>query len=793
MASPFSLFRKNQKAMLATLTLLAMFAFVFLDPIMRYVAPNAAMADPVIVETNFGNLKRSDVAKLQAQRGMVESFLTTLAFTTVDKLQDQGLMDLRSPGMLEFAGRQRAEYFLQRVMRSPNPTDERETIYTQLLARRAEGLHMVVSDAAINSLLQELTMNAVDGRSMAEIISRLKQNGSSVSEQQLFNALRTEMLAEAAARSFAVSLEGTPPAELWDYYRRLHQQATIEAVAVPVAHFQDEVKDPGDEVLKKFYDEHKTKIAIPGSPEPGFKLPPRAQFQFFKAEYDLFRESATVTDEEIAKYYEDNKATMFQKLELPKEDEDADADEAATDEKTEPAADAEILDDTDDGAEDKPANGDSAESDEAGTDESTTDEPANPEPTEQPSEEPASEGNPGTDELTAGADSTIEVALEDGPALTAPATDEAAAETPDAEKPADETATTDEDDAAEAPTDSTDDATDEATGDNATDDEKVAETPEPEYEPLDKVRDQIERTLKMQKAEEKIRGVVEKLTSRLGAYSHNRTQYMVNKSRNPNLTEPKLPNFAELAKEEQVSFQETPLVSFFELSEDKSLGAARYGQLPFPRHAFMSMNALYEPITAEDVEGNVYLVWKIAQEEEEVPKFEDIRDTVLAKYQQVEARGLARKRAEELAAEARSSKEPLAKSTADSGFKLVSPPPFSWMTLGTTAENANGLVPMISEVADIESPGDAFMRATFGLDPGDIGVAFNQPEDICYAIQLLEYDPPAGELEESFAREDFRRYLNVAVGEKQQLLRSWLTQVEKDAGVKWLQAPSQQQ
>lgn len=778
MASPFSLFRKNQKAMLAVLTLLAMFAFVFLDPIMRYVAPNAAMADPVIVETNFGDLKRSDVAKLQAQRSMVESFLTTLAFTTVDKLQDQGLMDLRSPGMLEFAGRQRAEYFLQRVMRSPNPTDERETIYTQLLARRAEALHMVVSDAAINALLQELTMNAVDGRSMGEIISRLKQNGGSVSEQQLFNALRTEMLAEAAARSFAVSLEGTPPAELWDYYRRLHQQATIEAVAVPVAHFQDEVKDPGDEVLKKFYDEHKTKIAIPGSPEPGFKLPPRAQFQFFKAEYDLFRELATVTDEEIAKYYEDNKATMFRKIELPKDN----PDDAAAEEKKEPAADAEIMDDADEPASSDETTDESSDEDKTGDDKSAAEDASNPDPADQPTEEPTSEGNPGTDELTFGANSTIEVALEDGPALAVPATDEAAAEAPKSDN------AVEEGDEKEPSTESTA----EAAEDDASDDDQKTAAAEPEYEPLDKVRDQIERTLKMQKAEEKIRGVVEKLTSRLGAYSHNRTQYLVNKSRNPNLTEPKLPNFAELAKEEQVSFQETPLVSFFELSEDKSLGAARYGQLPFPRHAFMSMNALYEPIAAEDVEGNVYLVWKIAQADEEVPKFEDIRDTVLAKYQQVEARGLARKRAEELAAKARSSKEPLAKSTADSGFKLVSPPPFSWMTLGTTAENANGRVPMLSEVADIERPGDAFMRATFGLDPGDMGVAFNQPEDICYAIQLLEYNPPAGELEASFAREDFRRYLNVAVGEKQQLLRAWLTQIEKEAGVKWLQEPSQQ-
>ena len=35
MASPFSIFRKNQKVMLAVLTLLAMFAFVFLPIVLQ--------------------------------------------------------------------------------------------------------------------------------------------------------------------------------------------------------------------------------------------------------------------------------------------------------------------------------------------------------------------------------------------------------------------------------------------------------------------------------------------------------------------------------------------------------------------------------------------------------------------------------------------------------------------------------------------------------------------------------------------------------------------------------------
>jgi hypothetical protein len=69
MASSFNIFRKNQKLMLAILTLLAMFAFVFLDPIFRYLGSNQAAPNPVMVETKYGPLKRSGIPDGQPPTG----------------------------------------------------------------------------------------------------------------------------------------------------------------------------------------------------------------------------------------------------------------------------------------------------------------------------------------------------------------------------------------------------------------------------------------------------------------------------------------------------------------------------------------------------------------------------------------------------------------------------------------------------------------------------------------------------------------------------------------------------
>ena len=51
MASPFSVFRKNQKLMLAVLTILAMFGFVFLPIVLQNMGGEAAV-NPVVVKTS---------------------------------------------------------------------------------------------------------------------------------------------------------------------------------------------------------------------------------------------------------------------------------------------------------------------------------------------------------------------------------------------------------------------------------------------------------------------------------------------------------------------------------------------------------------------------------------------------------------------------------------------------------------------------------------------------------------------------------------------------------------------
>ena len=65
MASPFSVFRKNQKVWMAAIMIMAMVAFVFLTPtvLSSFGGGGGGGRDPAVVTTKFGKLGRIDKSR----------------------------------------------------------------------------------------------------------------------------------------------------------------------------------------------------------------------------------------------------------------------------------------------------------------------------------------------------------------------------------------------------------------------------------------------------------------------------------------------------------------------------------------------------------------------------------------------------------------------------------------------------------------------------------------------------------------------------------------------------------
>ena len=97
-----------------------------------------------------------------------------------------------------------------------------------------------------------------------------------------------------------------PPGQRWDYYLRLHREAQIEAVAVPVER-ATWAKCPTRRrsSSKQFFDEYKEVIPRPDSPDPGFHVPQKVDMQYLKAERARFL--AYVSDADVRAEYQKSK------------------------------------------------------------------------------------------------------------------------------------------------------------------------------------------------------------------------------------------------------------------------------------------------------------------------------------------------------------------------------------------------------------------------------------------------------------------------------------------------------
>ncbi len=300
MASPFHIFRKHQKVLIATLGVLAMGAFVFL-PIVMDRMDTRATANPVVVKTKkYGNLRQYELNTMQDRRRQVLHFLQRV-----------------EQAVAESGGR---EMNARRFEFELGPATEQNIVDTWLYAEYAKRLGMVVSDRAINKFIRELTENRLTPYQLKAIFKYVR-----VSQYQFFELLRHELLAMRFRLMFNVSLLATTPDQRWDYFTRLKRRAAVEAVPISVEQFVSRIKDPDEKTLREFFGKHKETFANPASPEPGFHRPHKVAVRYFKADYEKFIAAVadTVTDDEIKEFYQEHKEDI-DRMSADKPDEDAD-------------------------------------------------------------------------------------------------------------------------------------------------------------------------------------------------------------------------------------------------------------------------------------------------------------------------------------------------------------------------------------------------------------------------------------------------------------------------------------
>ena len=220
----------------------------------------------------------------------------------------------------------------------------------------------------------------------------------------------------------------------------------------------------------------------------------------------------------------------------------------------------------------------------------------------------------------------------------------------------------------------------------------------------------------------------------------------------------------------------------------------------FVRAAYGNM-VKYQPAVGTDTDRNRYLFWIVDEREGYVPAWDADeqedgkpplvdRAEVLKAWKLVEAREPARKRAEELAEQARKSGKPLTELSFDNqpGKALA---PFSWMTAG------NMFMPAQQSTVDgVEHAGEEFMQTVFDLKPGELGVAFDDPQSTVYVIRLTSATvgfgsrPPEDSMVRSlFMTSSYNQYQQVADADYAEIYQDWIRRVSEDVDLEWKREP----
>jgi len=830
--------------MLAACAILAMIAFVFLGPLMDYFGGRGgqSVANPVVVSWNHGDVRESQMQYMLGLSAATNQFLE-MAYLTA---QASGVAPER-PLILN--------------------TTEQAVVQTNVLSKAAEAEGMVMSDAMVNEYLRRITANSVNADQFNEILSRLSIGNRRPTMQNIFDELRRRLLSQQMVRLYESWSYGVPPGERWSYFLKLNQQALVDVVPISTESFLAQVAEPTNEQVTALYERFKMTVARPvlvsgtllQAPTPGFREPRRAQFQYFRANFNEFVEAAKaqITEAEIEKYYNENKA-MFPKgagfIDSP---EATPSSEPAADGKTDaadpfaPGAGSETP------AEPK-TEAPPAETPTAPAAETPAAEPA----TEAPADagEPKTEATPPVDAKTPEAEPKTDAAppaaktpvLSDpdqsshtpvraGPGLISSLTSVALvalqAEPPQADKAAApaEPAKTSEAPAAADKTAETPAATETpaanpapASGEPAaspasTTPPPLLATPPPlladpsapaaaepvEAEPLDKVRDMIRNRLAQERAMQEIHRIFNQLEERLNSYA---SSYLLWQSEleQKNLTAeeakkfppPPLPDFAALGKEFGVQAVTLPAMSILELDRDTDLGKSfemRMMQgfaMPGQRLlnvAFAPEFPVFRSLRTQDDDQNQFLSWKTSNIADYTPDLDKIRDQVVRAWKLMEAREPARKKAEQLAERARAATDKTLRQsmTGEPGVEVIEPDPFTWLTQGSATSDGSQQAPRLTPIPKLNNAGPEIMRKVFAMKEGEIGVAWNFPQNVMYVIQLKKFEESESVLHARFMSYNFDRYGSAGMELGERVQQGWLGTIQNQQGLRWLRQPHQ--
>ncbi|MBP5622057.1 MAG: hypothetical protein J6X44_08590, partial [Thermoguttaceae bacterium] len=320
--NPFSVFRRNQKAWMAGLTLFTMFSFIALGSMLQCVGSHNQGTGPRFVgdvakTQKFGTLDYNEFLMARQDMLRFETFLNYLysAAQEVQAIPSAQLTSLRM--QISYAA-----------------TDAEALVSRWLVLKFAESEKLVPNEEAVVEYLQQLTQivrydsstgTATNDQFGSDVLAGASRsaglNNSTLSElvkgqiayereirkydggNRLASLYSQTGLAQMGYGHGPVQIS---PSEALKAYEALHRMAKAKVAVFKASDYVGEVADPTDVQARAFYEQYKDVVNRADSKEPGFTQPQLLALEIVRADIDDALLDS-ITDEEVKAFYEEHK------------------------------------------------------------------------------------------------------------------------------------------------------------------------------------------------------------------------------------------------------------------------------------------------------------------------------------------------------------------------------------------------------------------------------------------------------------------------------------------------------
>jgi hypothetical protein len=296
MASPFSIFRKNQRVWMAILVFVAVISFVIIPS-------TGTLMD------NYGNPEGQQTlvswkgTRLSAEQLAKQTAIQAQSYAVFSRLAAEVVAAGGSPKVPGYAPGPQGGIGLE------PPTGRAGLVQLKTLAEAARENGVMVNDDTIDLFIRNFTDGKISAKKFEEIVQEVA--GKQLSKFDMYSYLKDEISKQLLVQMgiSGITSSSQPliaPSKNWLNFQKLSQRAKVEIYPIFVDQFVEKVTaKPSEAELKALYEKAKDLYSIPSQPEPGFRRRYKADFEYLFADFNALikEEQAKITPEQLEAEY----------------------------------------------------------------------------------------------------------------------------------------------------------------------------------------------------------------------------------------------------------------------------------------------------------------------------------------------------------------------------------------------------------------------------------------------------------------------------------------------------------